>query len=316
MDVAAKIQVPQVDPERPSKKVHKPEDLQKWLNSQAYHDYLAFIHLINDAVQGKSVTDDVPISENAKKLLDILDTLDKWVDEIPPQDDPKQRFGNKSFTTWQGKLVKESVSLVEDLLTDEFKEYAKELSAYLNGSFGNPTRIDYGTGHEARFATFLCALMKVRVLCKEDALAIGFRLFTRYLDLARKIQKTYRLEPAGSQGVWGLDDYQFLPFIWGSAQFMGDNPIISPGEFVEPMYANKYHKEYMFLACIKYINEVKSGPFAEHSNALWNISDVREWSKVNAGLIKMYKADVLQKFPVIQHYLFGKVMSIEAADDS
>ena len=55
------------------------------------------------------------------------------MDEIPPQDDPKQRFGNKSFTTWQGKLVKESVSLVEDLLTDEFKEYAKELSAYLNG---------------------------------------------------------------------------------------------------------------------------------------------------------------------------------------
>lgn len=38
--------------------------------------------------------------------------------------------------------------------------------------------------------------------------------------------------------------------------------------------------------------QVKTGPFAEHSNTLWGISSVQEWTKVNSGLIKMYKAEV------------------------
>ena len=38
--------------------------------------------------------------------------------------------------------------------------------------------------------------------------------------------------------------------------------------------------------------KVKTGPFFEHSNTLWGISSVPTWTKVNSGLLKMYKAEV------------------------
>lgn len=78
-------------------------------------------------------------------------------------------------------------------------------------------------------------------------------------------------------------------------------------------YAESFSKDYMFFGCIKFILQVKNGPFAEHSNQLWNISAVQTWAKVNSGLIKMYKAEVLAKFPVVQHVLFGSLLPIREA---
>ena len=65
---------------------------------------------------------------------------------------------------------------------------------------------------------FLCCLFKVKALEEHDNVACALKLFNKYLEFVRRLQITYRMEPAGSHGVWSLDDYQFIPFIWGSAQ--------------------------------------------------------------------------------------------------
>lgn len=41
--------------------------------------------------------------QTVEKLLDLLGTLDRWINETPPVDQPS-RFGNKAFRTWFSKL--------------------------------------------------------------------------------------------------------------------------------------------------------------------------------------------------------------------
>jgi serine/threonine-protein phosphatase 2A activator len=95
-----------------------------------------------------------------------------------------------------------------------------ELSEYFNKGFGNETRIDYGSGHELSFAAWLAGIALLGGFTPDDYQAIVLKVFVKYLELVRRIQTTYTLEPAGSHGVWGLDDHQFLPYVWGSSQLI------------------------------------------------------------------------------------------------
>ena len=86
----------------------------------------------------------------------LLAKLLVWIDDIPPIKQA-MRYGNKAYRAWHTRLLEEAPSLCRSLLPPDIQGAEVELSPYLTDSFGNPTRIDYGTGHETTFVVFLCA---------------------------------------------------------------------------------------------------------------------------------------------------------------
>lgn len=77
----------------------------------------------------------------------------------------------------------------------------------------------------------------------------------RYLSLMRRLQLTYGLEPAGSHGVWGLDDFHFVPFLLGAAQLEGHTHL-RPKSIHSEDILEHFSKDYYYLACVKFIKEV------------------------------------------------------------
>ncbi|KAK0404819.1 hypothetical protein QR680_017649 [Steinernema hermaphroditum] len=301
----------------PQKEVKNVFEVSKFYRSKAYKNYTDMLHRISDAVVG--ITTDLPtiaVNPNVMAVMNLIAEVEGWTREIPLEDMEKQRFGNKAFRKWHAKLTNAAQQLVQNILPEDKKEASVELIPYLLDSFGNSTRIDYGSGHEAAFLMFLYCLFHLGVLKeKEDDVAVALRLFQRYLKCVRVLQRTYRMEPAGSRGVNALDDFQFVPFIWGSAQLIGNVEKFIPDSYLNAELIERNAMHNLFFESIQFINDTKIGPFYEHSNQLFNISAVERWEKVNSGLFKMYDAEVLKKFPVIQHFLFGSILSIEIREE-
>ena len=195
------------------------------------------------------------------------------------------------------------------------------LCLYLNASFGDARRIDYGTGHELNFFCFLYSLTAVHFIrlppppvtlptsppTPSIHSSLSLIIFPRYLILMRRLQSRYLLEPAGSRGVWGLDDFSFLPFLLGSAQLIG-HPHLRPRSIRYPEVVESVAGEWMYVEAVRWVLSMKSVSFAEHSPMLNDITAVRSWETVNAGLRRMYEAEVLRKFPIVQHFIFTSLL--------
>ena len=66
---------------------------------------MGFIQSIGDAIAGKRIGEEsIEMSEPTVKLVQLLETLSTWVDNIKPVEQ-QQRFGNRAFKEWHNKLI-------------------------------------------------------------------------------------------------------------------------------------------------------------------------------------------------------------------
>lgn len=118
-------------------------------------------------------------SQVTKSLLHLLDEVETIADETPPIDNAKSRFGNPAFQPFYDKIVSVSAVLILvltglELIKHSFTPATRQksgqlhqpipglppseipqLSVYLIESWGNRTRIDYGSGMELNFLCWL-----------------------------------------------------------------------------------------------------------------------------------------------------------------
>jgi len=349
----------------PVKKIYDGTDLHFFLQSLAYRDLMTFLLQLNRSMVSRKNSEgkvqefrlaelrSETILPQVKAVLNLLNKLQSLMEDVPPDTGPR-RFGNVSFRKWY-KLVEDDLdAMLKEVLPSNIQPAIVELKSYLLGSFGSAQRLDYGTGHELSFLAFLAALWKLEYFTVETASnttsmssdgvdttseferQIVLSIFQTYVILIRTLIQTYNLEPAGSHGVWGLDDNSFIPYIFGSAQLapaipndsVSSQPTPTPTSgslpsAVDPSIVTKQTqveaeaKSNLYFSAIHFIYTVKRGPFWEHSPILFDISGIKDgWGKINKGLIKMYEAEVLGKFPVVQHFMFGNIFKWERDPDA
>ncbi|KAJ3567387.1 hypothetical protein NPX13_g6785 [Xylaria arbuscula] len=315
---------------KPVKRINEGQDVARFLTSKAYRDIGIFVMQLNRAMcprkssgpDGKEILQTFLIgseyetqpAESVKKLQQMLSRIEVLIDQAPPDQGPR-RFGNVSFRKWYQLLEAEVAALLREHLPESVLRHGSgdnesgstaevELTSYLLGAFGSAQRLDYGTGHELSFLAFLGCLWKLGAFQDgtpngdiERNIVLG--VFEPYLRVVRRLILTYTLEPAGTHGVWGLDDHSFQPYIYGSAQLtraISEDEAMptegslfrapKPSTIVKPEYVEEERKRNMYFSAVGFINDVKKGPFWEHSPILFDISGIKDgWGKINKVLL-------------------------------
>lgn len=88
---------------------------------------------------------------------------------------------SQATTAFSSKLTPPIIFIKNSL---QLSPAVDEISSYLKASFGDRTRIDYGSGHELNFLCFLYCLYRLGYIVPTDSRDVVLVVFTRSVFIA------------------------------------------------------------------------------------------------------------------------------------
>jgi Phosphotyrosyl phosphate activator (PTPA) protein len=88
---------------QPVKLINSDADVARFNASVAFDRIVGFLLLVNEAVKGRNLDEDIQTSPAIQAIGKVLDILNTWIDEVPPSTGPR-RFGNVAFREWMQRL--------------------------------------------------------------------------------------------------------------------------------------------------------------------------------------------------------------------
>ncbi|BGP25960.1 phosphotyrosyl phosphatase activator [Rhodotorula toruloides] len=277
---------PPVHPSPPTRKIYAEEDMQHWLNSEAYVAVEAFIATLRTA---SSHTAPKSQSKNAGLVSDLLKQLSESLRGEQNGNGVEQE-SNLDFQRWVDRAAETANLVHADLVDSAHSAALPELIFQFRSSFGSPERLDYGTGHELSFLAYLLILRLSGVLTAEDEATIAKVIFPVYFDLMKQVVKAFRLREAAKMGIWGVENGH-LVYEWSASQ-KRIHPSKRPVSLLSTPSLSPQHISYLFLTTLLHINAGSTSPATSEGED-------------PGGLLRLYRSEVLHRLPVVQHLRFG-----------
>lgn len=261
-------------------------------STAAYADILLFLTEINEIASKEST----PIDDD-NFLIVLLNMINSKIEETPLDSRP-QRFANCAVVEVYHYI--ENMKLNFSKLASMDENDKTILHLYLDRSFGSKERLDYGTGHELFFVCFMLVCYKLDAISIQETIMV----FRMYFRVVRNLIYKFNLEPAGSHGPWAIDDYQFLPFLIGSAELI-NTTLRFEDLFMEENHHYIYSEALHF--CIKHKCKFFKTHFKKHSAALYAMKNV-SWTVINSRIFEMMDEEVMGRDVVMQHFIYSKYL--------